>query len=284
MEVTKVQEFDVNSIVKIEQMPVVFEQLEKIGAFIEEKIKDLDKLECTDKNKQEVKNRRTEINNTLNLLEDKRKEIKKKINEPYDLFNKKYEETTKVKLQEASKLLTEKIDKIEDEQKLIKKNTVEKYFNEYCQFLKIDFVDFEQVGLNITLGITDKKLQEQTKAFLDKIDEDLKLIDSQDYKDEILIEYKLSLNVTQAITTVRDRKKQLEEMQKKIEKQKQQKETEQEMVQEVEQVLTAPTKVEKVEEKTDLLEIAFKVVGKREQLKKLVDFLKEEGLDYEKLN
>lgn len=284
MEVIEVQEFDINSVVKIEQMPVVFEQLEKIGAFIEEKTKDLDKLECSDKNKQEVKNRRIEINNTLNLLEDKRKEIKKKINEPYDLFNQKYEETTKIKLQEASKLLTEKIDKIEDEQKLIKKNKVESYFNEYCQFLKIDFVEFEQVGLNITLGVTDKKLQEQTKAFLDKIDEDLKLIDSQDYKDEILIEYKLSLNVSQAIATVRDRKKQLEEMQKRIEEQKLRKEIEQESVQNVEQVLKAPTKVEIKKENQELLEISFKVRGEKEKLKKLVNFLKEGGYNYEQLN
>ena len=52
---------DINEIMKIEQMPVVFEQLEKIGALIDERTKDLDKLECTEENKQEVKKRRTEI-------------------------------------------------------------------------------------------------------------------------------------------------------------------------------------------------------------------------------
>ena len=87
-----VTELNLNEIVKIEQMPKVFEQLELIGAYVDEQLKDLDKLECTDKNKQEVKDKRTVINNTLNMLETKRKEIKSKLNEPYDIFNKKYEE------------------------------------------------------------------------------------------------------------------------------------------------------------------------------------------------
>ena len=45
---------DVNEIVKIEQMPKVFSQLEMIGTYIDEKIKDIDILDCTEENKQEV--------------------------------------------------------------------------------------------------------------------------------------------------------------------------------------------------------------------------------------
>ena len=66
------EKIDVNEIVKIEQMPKVFSQLEKIGEIIKKKTSDLDKLECTEANKQEVKKRRTEINNTLALLEAKK--------------------------------------------------------------------------------------------------------------------------------------------------------------------------------------------------------------------
>jgi len=123
------EKLNINEIIKVEQLPKVFEQLELIGAYVDEQVKDVDQLKCTEENKQEVKNRRTEINNMLTLIDTKRKEIKKKINEPYDLFNKKYEETVKIKLENASKLLTDKINKIEDEQKLVKRNAVEKYFN-----------------------------------------------------------------------------------------------------------------------------------------------------------
>ena len=62
-------ELNLNEIVKIEQMPKVFEQLELIGSYVDEQLKDLDKLECTDKNKQEVKDKRTVINNTLREIQ-----------------------------------------------------------------------------------------------------------------------------------------------------------------------------------------------------------------------
>ena len=52
---------DVNSIVSIEQMPKIFYQLEIIGQEIDKNLKDLDKLVCTEENKQEVKKRKQEL-------------------------------------------------------------------------------------------------------------------------------------------------------------------------------------------------------------------------------
>ncbi len=275
------EKLNLNEIVKIEQMPKVFEQLELIGEFIDNQLKDLDKLECTEDNKQEVKNRRTEISNTLNLLEDKRKEIKNKINEPYENFNKKYEETTKTKLQNAYKVLTDKINKIEDEQKQVKKNKIESYFKEYCEFLKIDFVKFEQLNLNITLSISDKKLQEQTKEFLDKVNDDLALIDSQEHKEEILIEYKKNLNVSLAITTVVNRYKELEELKKKEEEKQAQKDIEIENVQKIGKILNAPTKEVIEADREEIYEMTFKVRASKLKLKELKNYLENEGYDYE---
>lgn len=273
------EELNLNEIVKIEQMPKVYEQLEIIGAFIDEKLEGVDKLECTDKNKQEVKDRRTEINNVLNAFETKRKEIKAKINEPYDMFNKKYEETTKIKLQEASKMLTDKINKIEDEQKDKKKKEVEKYFNEYALSKDIDFVKFEQLNLNITLSATETKLKEQVKAFIDKVVDDLNLIVTQEHKQEIMLEYKKSLNVSASISNVISRYRELEEQRKKEEAKTEKEIQVQENVQKVEQVIAPPARIEKQED--EVLEIAFKVRGSRENLKVLVKFLKERGYDYE---
>ena len=275
------EKINLNEIVKIEQMPKVFEQLELIGEFIDNQLKDLDKLECTEDNKQEVKNRRTEISNTLNLLEDKRKEIKNKINEPYEAFNKKYEETTKLKLQNAYKALTEKINIIENEQKQVKKNKIESYFNEYCDFLKIDFVKFEQLNLNITLSISDKKLQEQTKEFLDKVNDDLALIASQEHKEEILIEYKKNLNVSLAITTVVNRYKELEEIRKQREEEQIKKDIEIENVERVGKILNAPTKEIIEANREEIYEMTFKVRASKSKLKELKNYLENGGYDYE---
>lgn len=272
-------DLNLNEIVKIEQMPKVFEQLEIIGDYIDKNLEGIDNLNCTEENKNLVKNRRTEISNTLTLLEDRRKEIKSKINEPYEIFNKKYESTIKKKLEDAKKTLTFKIDFIEIEQKNQKSNKIRDYFEEYKTFKNIDFINFEQVGLNVTLSVSEKSLKEQTKKFLDKIESDLNLIASQEHKEEILIEYKKSLNVSDAITKVIDRYKELEEIklkQAEIEAFNNEKDKH---IKEVEKALKMPQKEEIKDKK--IFELNFKVRGTKNKLIELKNFLKIGGYDYE---
>lgn len=274
------EELNLNEIVKIEQLPKVYEQLDILGAYVDEQLIGIDTLECTEENKKKVKELRTKISNFLNSLEDKRKDIKKKINEPYDLFNNKYEQTTKIKLQDAYKTLTDKINKIEDAEKLKKKQEVERYFNEYSISKDIDFVKFEQLNLNITLSASETKLKEQVKVFVDKVVDDLNLIVTQEHKQEIMLEYKKTLNVSASISNVTNRYKELEELKKKEEEKAKVEKQVQESVKKVEKVI-APPIATKVTEQEELLEIAFKVKGSRENLKELVRFLKERGYDYE---
>ena len=67
---------------------------------------------------------------------------------------------------------------------------------------------------------------DEEQEFIDKIADDLNLIDTQEHKAEILVEYKQSLNVSNAITTVNNRFKAIEEEKAKQEKELQQKTTE----------------------------------------------------------
>lgn len=60
------------------------------------------------------------------------------------------------------------------------------------------------------MTVTLKKLRETIKAFLDKVMDDIKLIAVQEHKDEILYEYKQTLNVSAAITSVTERYKAIE--------------------------------------------------------------------------
>lgn len=277
--------FNLNEIVKIEQMPKVFEQLEIIGTFIDEQLKGIDDLKCTEENKQEVKNRRTEINNTLKMLEDKRKEIKQQINEPYDIFNKKYEETTKNKLESASQLLSNKINDIEDVQKKQKKEQAMDYFDEYVLSKNIDFLKFEDIGLNIILSVSDKKLQDQVKEFVDRVASDLDLIELQQNKEEILVEYKETLNLSNSIKSVNERHKKIEEEQAKAEIRQQVKQEERESVKRIDDVLSKPTVIEKEMSNTlEEVEVSFKVRGSVEKLKELKKFLVEGEYDYESIN
>ena len=281
------EKIDVNEIVKIEQMPKVFSQLEKIGDIIKKKTSDLDKLECTEANKQEVKSRRTEINNTLALLEAKKKEIKNKLLEPYNVFEEKYNKECKEKLQNASSILTEKINAIEVQQKLEKEQELREFADEYFSHYMIkDVVKFEDIGLNITLSASIKSLKEQTKAFCERISNDLKLIDLEEYKDEIMIEYKNNLNYAQSKLDVTFRHQQLEAMKKRDEEILKMKLEEQKVIEKVEEVveeIKAPVEIETttIEDKEEQFVATFTVKASKDKLKLLKEFMEKEGIIYE---
>ena len=277
-------EININEIVKIEQMPKVFSQLEKIGELIEEKTKDLNDLECTEQNKQIIKNRRTEINKTLEILEERRIEIKNKLLEPYDIFEEKYNKECKIKLQKASNLLKTKIEGIEEEQKLEKEEEIREFFEEHCKDKNVN-VQFERMGLNITLSASMKSLKEQTLAFIEKIASDLQLIELEEYKEEILLEYNKTLDFANSKLVVVQRHKQIEEMQKRQEELARKKAEEEKVIEVVEEVIeeeiTAPELVEdEVEEEQQMMVVAFQVTATVEQIRELKQWLKERNIQY----
>ena len=270
---------DVSEIVKIEQMPKVFSQLEMIGTFIDEKVKDIDILECTEDNKTEVKKRRTEINNILKELDDRRKFIKNKILEPYELFNEKYEQECKGKLISASEVLKTKIDTIEEEQKKKKYNEIFDFAMEYFVANDIqEIVKFEDIGLNITLGASMKSLQEQVIDFCERIKQDIELIKMEEYRDEILYEYKRNHNFVECKKLVLDRHKEIERIVNVEELRKQNEEAIKQVEEKVEEVLVAP---KEIIEDNEIISVTFTINDTKENIVKVREFMKKEGIKYE---
>ena len=107
----------------------------------------------------------------------------------------------------ANSQLKAKIDVIEDGLKLEKENSVKEYFEELVTAKKIDFISFERLGLKITLSVSEKKLKEQVNNIVERVATDLKAIEIQENKEEILVEYKKSLNVSEAVSIVDARHK-----------------------------------------------------------------------------
>lgn len=270
---------DVNEIVKIEQMPKVFSQLEMIGEFIDEKIKDIDTLDCTEENKQEVKQRRTEINNILKELDERRKFIKNKILEPYEMFNDKYEQECKDKLVSASETLKAKIDTIEEQQKKDKYNELFDFAMEYITANDIqDFVTFDDIGLNITLSASMKSLKEQIIAFCEKVKQDIDLINMEEYRDEILYEYKRNHNFVESKKLVLDRHKEIERIVNVEELRKQNEEAIKQVEEKVEEVLVAP---KEIIEDDEIISVTFTINDTKENIVKVREFMKKEGIKYE---
>ena len=224
----------------------------------------------------DAKNERAEVNKFKDKVADFRKEITKKFNEPLEKFTTTAKETEKI-LKETYDTINSQIKAYEDKQKEEKEEEVKSYFTELCEVENIDFVNYEQANINVTLSASMKSLKEQAKKFVDKVVDDINLINSTQFVDEIMIDYKKDLNVSRAITEVNNRHAELEKVKQQKEEQVEQKLNDKEMLNRIDS-LSAP-KVEKTSE--EVFEMTFKVRGTKEQLKAVKEFLVNGGYDYE---
>ena len=284
-----------NELIIVKQLPIIEEQLKKASDEIDEKVKNAVALVCNEETIKIVKEVKATLNKELKKFEDKRKQVKSEIMKPYEDFESSYKKYISDKYKSADVELKNKIDTVENELKANKKAEIVNYFNEYLSSKNIDFITYEQANINITLTASMKSLKEQAKNFIDKIVDDLNLIDTQEHKAEILVEYKQSLNVSQAITTVTNRFKAIEEEKAKQERDtKLQKEIVEiakdgdkyaEHVPTIEEVpqmkIDAPLTTPIAEEQEEILTLKFTVKGTRTKLRALKEFLINGGYEYE---
>lgn len=275
-----------NNIIQVKQLPIIVEQLHEVKAEVTAKVEQALSLVCTEDTVKDVKKVRSELNKELKDYEERRKAVKKAIMTPYEQFETVYKDCISDTYKKADTELKGKIDSVENELKEQKKAEVKGYFDEYLTATGIDFVTFENANINVTLSASMKSLKEQAKAFIDKIVDDLNVINTQEHKDDILYEYKASLNVSAAITTVTNRYKAIEAAKAREEERKAREQAEAEAAAKVESVVESvvPPTVEPIappveEEKTYTLK--FTVRGTMPRLKALKEFLKNGGYDYE---
>ena len=286
-------------LIVVKQLPQIEEHLKELSLEVEQKVENAKSLVCTEENVTTIKQIRASLNKEFKEVENQRKIVKEQILAPYMQFEEIYNMYISDKYKSADNDLKEKIDSTENELKNIKEQEIKDYFEEYKKANNIDFVTYSQARINVTLSASRKSLKEQAKQFIDKIVDDLKLIDTQEHKTEILVEYKQSLNVSQAITSVTNRFKAIEEEKKRQEelKRKQLEEAQRRADESIraqteatrqalenfipkteETILQAPVIEEKQEE---ILTLRFTVKGTRTKLRELKQFLENGGYDYE---
>lgn len=275
-----------NEIIVVRQLPKIEEHLQTIKAEVTERVNRALSLVCNEDTVKEVKTVRADLNKDLKSFEERRKAVKNAIMSPYEQFEAVYKECISDVYKNADIELKRKIDSVENELKEQKQSEILTYYTEYATAKSIDFVPFERANINVTLSASMKSLKEQAKAFIDRICDDLSLIDTQEHKDEILYEYKNSLNVSGAITIVVNRYKAIEEAKAREEERKAREQAEAEAAAKVEKVvetLTPPTAepIAPPVEKEPVLTVSFKVSGTRAELKKLKEFLTVNNYKYE---
>lgn len=256
----------------IKQLPQIEEHLKELSTEVDKKVESAKSLICTEENVKTIKQVRADLNKEFKEVEQQRKTVKEQVLAPYMQFENIYKEYISNKYKSADTDLKQKVDAVESELKNKKEQEVKEYFETYKTENNIDFITYEQAKINVTLTASMKSLKGQAKEFIDKVIEDLKLIDVQEHKAEILVEYKQTLNVSNAITTVINRFEAVKEEKKKQES----------ITEEATKAVIIPAKENQhavQNEKT--YTITFTVTDNAVRLKQLKDYLIREGYQYE---
>lgn len=194
--------------IELVKKPEIAHRLQELGANVTKRLEDLnlDKLVANEDTIKALKTLRADLNKELDTYEEQRKFVKNGVLNPYNEFETIYKTEISDKYAKAINTLKDKIALVENKVKTEKQDRVKAYFDELCQSEKIDFLKFESVGLEINLSTTEKAYKEKCNDFIKKVNDDLALIKTTDYEAEILVEYKQSLNVSSAISSVKTRK------------------------------------------------------------------------------
>lgn len=273
--------------VKIKSLGEIESNMKEVKGYVENLNNYYKNITFTEETIKEAKEEKAKINKFKSEVANYRKNIVAEYNKPIKIFEDTSKETEKI-LTETYNTINSQVTNYEDIEKQRKEQEIKEYFEEYKVANNIDFVNYGQANINVTLTASVKKLKEQAKAFIDEIIDDLKLIETQECKDEILVEYKQDLNVSRAIQEVANRHKLLEEERKRQEEKivhiemNENHEISQKSYEELEDVFNKPLEQPKEEKQEELFTMSFKVKNEtKARLKLIKQFLENGGYDYE---
>ncbi|MGI5848812.1 MAG: DUF1351 domain-containing protein [Christensenellales bacterium] len=268
----------------IKQLPIIEERLKTLSDEIDEKVKYVKALAVTEDTVKDAKKVRAEIRKEFAELEEKRKEVKNAIAAPYNKFEEAYKKYISEKFKSADEVLVAKINEVEYGLKKEKEIELVQFFNEYAISKNIDFLNIERAGIKINLSASMKSLKDQSKTFINQVESDIAMIETQANKDEIMVEYKKTLNASQAITTIAERHNAMMQEQEERTAREQVKAQQTEAAEKVEQIVMETAPVEQtcdIEEEDPVLTLEFSVTAPLSKLKALKSFLIEGGYKYE---
>ena len=262
-----------NEIIKVTQLPIIEERLHALKSEIEARVSTALAMECTDTTLKEVKQMRTTLRKELDEFEQRRKDVKAKIEAPYKAFEEIYKECVSNTYKNADAELKCKIDSVEAARKAEKLKKVKVYAEELKQATGLFWLDTDRIIPPVTLSVSVKSLIDKVSQAIESIKNDVDCIDDA----EILAEYQKTLNLAQAQKTVKERREAIERAKQQAEQTQKQDEVQKQVESKIDEVLTPPT----VQETEKMYRMSFTVVGTRSQLKEIKQFLESRGIQYE---
>lgn len=274
-------------IIVLEQLPIIKQKLKELSNEIEEKLKNAENLVVTEENYKEIKSIRANLNKEFQELEDRRKEIKEQILEPYMQFDQEYKHLIANKYRLADLSLKNKINECENTLKDKKEQEIIEYFNELIASKHLeDCVSFDDLNISVGLSDTESKLRKLIDEKIEKIDTDITLITTNEDSEVaglILNEYLKCWNYAQAKLTALNIIRVEKENQEKLAKRMEQQEKEKSIVETVDKVVDNSPEIvipELTKHEEEIFTTTFVVEGTKEQLIGLREYMNENNIKF----
>ena len=294
-------------VITLKQLPIIEEHLQLVKSDVETRTRNAMQLVCTEETRKDVKSIRTELSKEFAEMENQRKRVKEAIMEPYNQFEAVYKECISDPYKKADAELKKRIDEVESGLKSDKEKAIRDYFNELCKANNLPWLRFEQMGLKIGLSTSVNGTKTALTSTVLRISNEVLELSRYENAAELMVEYKKSLNMALALSTIRARQEQIE-LQKQYEAQRraaleqqraaeekvqkavsEAQETQQDAAEPPIEEVTAPTEETPTEApvavreqaQPTIYEVKFAVRGTIEQLKKLKQFIMQEGMSYD---
>lgn len=276
---------------QVVQLPVIEEHLRMMKAEVERRTSTAMALVCNDENLVMVRSVRADLNNAFKEMEEQRKAVKKAVMGPYEAFEKVYKECITGPFKAADDGLKGKISAVENGIKSDCETKMRAYFSELCSAEHVEWLKFEWVGLKITLDVarqkSHSKLREQIAGFVVGVSQAVNTISKMDDAEEIMAEYRQCLDMGRAIGIVQDRHQRIEAERQAAEARRSAQEAQEAAVQKVDAVapptvLDPPVAAPAPQEGNEkVYKCNFTAWGSKAQLKRLKEFMNQEGIRYE---
>lgn len=195
-------------LIKLVQLPIIEERLRELKPWVEQRVSQAMAMPCTDETVTEIKNIRAELNALFNEAEAHRKGVKTAVMKPYDDFEAVYKECITEPFKRADVDLKGKVVAVETGMKQLCEDGLRKLFGELTAAHHLAWLQYERAGIRVSL--TDakaktqppKKLRDALTQFVERVAQDVTMIHVLPDANEIMVEYRQTLNAPVAIQTV----------------------------------------------------------------------------------
>lgn len=164
-------------------------------------------IEVTEDTVKQSKKLLATVNKSVKSLEDRRIAIKKELLIPYNEFEAQVKEIVGI-VKEADTLVRTQVKELEEKEREEKQDKIEEIWNKRVQAYDFDFINIDKFlvpsHLNKTTSLS--KVEDEMVTWLEKVNSDLKVIESLPDRKEILQEYIENIDLTVSMLLVNERK------------------------------------------------------------------------------